>query len=112
MKNKQYYLTIPFIVIELVFMILVCFDIAGKKINSYLAIVVCFLFSLIFLSKNYKVIILQVGLLFTVISDTFLVLLDAKNPEAGMSTFVIVQLAYWAYLLLSITKRNRYSRFQ
>ena len=52
MKNKQYYLTIPFILIELVLMILVCFDITGKKIHSYVAIIICFLFSLIFLSKN------------------------------------------------------------
>ena len=107
MKNKQLYLTIPFIVIELVIMILVCFDITGKKIHSYVAIIICFLFSLISLSKNKKVIIIQIGLLFTVISDTFLVLLDAKNQEAGMTTFVVVQLAYWIYLLLNIQEHNR-----
>ena len=107
MKNKQLYLTIPFIVIELVLMILVCFDITGKKIHSYVAIIICFLFSLISLSKNKKVIIIQIGLLFTVISDTFLVLLDAKNQEAGMTTFVVVQLAYWICLLLNIQEHNR-----
>ncbi len=107
MKNKQYYLTIPFIVIEFVFLILVCFGITGKKINCFISILLCFLFSLIFIAKNPKVIILQVGLLFTVISDVFLVLLDAKIPEAGMSTFVVVQLSYWIYLLMNIKEHNR-----
>ena len=107
MKRWQDIIIVPFVIIELAILLLVCFGVFHTQTINFIAIVICFTFSLIFISKKLGVIAIQVGLLFTVISDIFLVLLDARHNDVAMTTFSITQIMYCMLLLLHVPQKRK-----
>ena len=100
MKKKQFLLVISFLVIEAVLYSLIL-SVGGdiNKFVSFSAILVAFIFSLLFTSysgvKNFT----RVALLFTVLADVCLVLMDPQNRLLAMIFFSITQLCYFYRLL-------------
>ena len=105
MRKWQNYLAISFIIVELIFLVLVCLGVGEGQTLHYVSIVICFAFSLVFISKKLSVALIQVGLLFTVISDTFLVLLNGAHKDVAMTTFAIAQIMYASLLLLKVDNK-------
>ena len=93
-------LSIGFIIVEL---ILYCCIISGVLVVpcEFASVVVAFLFSLIFLSFKHNKYLTQLGLLFTVIADIFLVVISNRVQSIAMTSFSIVQILYFVQLLLN-----------
>lgn len=103
-----------FLVIEAILFALILFIPSVTNINPfcYISIVMCFLFGgFLFLSHRSKFALLVViALFFTVVSDTFLVLLNkylcVTTQSLGMSSFLLVQVAYF-FAIWILTKDKR-----
>ena len=96
-----------FVLIELSFLMVVLFG-EGTivEIFSFCAIAFAFLFSLIFLSFKHKTFIVQFALLFTVLSDLFLVFGELQNKSLAMSFFSITQILYFVKLLMDTPNKK------
>lgn len=67
---------------------------------SFSAIALAFVFSLLFISfKNYGF-ITQTALLFTVIADIFLILVEPRNQAVAMTSFSITQILHFVRILI------------
>ena len=74
---------------------------------SFLSIVCAFLFALLFINIKSKTLLLNIGLLFTVCADLFLVIADPIQQSAGMVFFSFTQMCYFAFLYLSDENKKR-----
>ena len=96
-KSSKIYLIrlLSFLVIEAILFVLV-FSTHGliNKISSFLCVVVPFLFSLTFISKDFDTIYTQIALFCTVMADLFLVVLEPQIRGVAMTFFFITQLCY------------------
>ncbi len=94
-KNIQQIMLYVFIAIEAILFILIHFiKSVPSYIPSYIAIIICFLMSFVFFEKSKNWLLVAIALLFTLIADTYLVLLHASNQIAAMIAFNFTQLAY------------------
>ena len=95
-----------FILIQMILFALV-FTTRGDfhKMACFGCVVNPFAYSLKFLSKDKLVIFTQLGLLFTVFSDLFLIVIEPQYKSIAMVFFAIAQICYFLRLL-SLTKRK------
>ena len=70
----------------------------------------CFLFSLVYfiIKRNSNTLIFVIAFLFTILADTNLLILD-DNYELGILAFIIVQFAYFWYILKNMYTKDNYS---
>lgn len=73
---------------------------------QFSAIALAFAFSLIFISFRDRDFIVQFALLFTVISDIFLVLVQPRNQGVAMTTFSLTQILYFILLLMETPSKR------
>ncbi len=107
MSNKKTYLaiTISFIAIEFILLMLILFA-PNSAYSCYAAIVLVLIYSLLFKPENKKIILTQIALAFTLLSDTFLVGIFPTIQWLSMSSFFIVQSLYFARLLLNVQSKK------
>lgn len=109
--------SIPLILFILIHLILYLFIYAFKIITGktetiadYIVVISCFLFSLVYfiIKRNSNTLIFAIAFLFTILADTNLLILD-DNYELGILTFIIVQFAYFWYILKNMDTKDNYS---
>lgn len=106
MKKKMLrIINILFVIVQATFLGLILFLDADVNIFCFLTVCFGFLHAIPFVKKEKYGIAYILGLLFTVISDIFLVLRFTKtgaysDQAIAMTTFSIAQLCYGAFLLL------------
>lgn len=109
--------SIPLILFILIHLILYLFIYAFKIITGktetiadYIVVISCFLFSLVYfiIKRNSNTLIFVIAFLFTILADTNLLILD-DNYELGILTFIIVQFAYFWYILKNMYTKDNYS---
>lgn len=107
MKNKKmYYIsTAIFISAELALLFCILFA-PHSEISCLWAIVLAVIYSLLFQNKNAGVLLMQLALVFTLASDTFLVGVAPKIQWLAMTTFFVAQTLYFAKMLLSIKAKK------
>lgn len=97
---KQNFFLFIFILIELVLTVLVqLISGVSNTVVSFLAIVIAFLFPLLFIKKSYSYIYTQIGLLCTVFADLFLVVITPVYKIPAMIFFSITQICYFLKIL-------------
>lgn len=113
MTNKK---SIPLILFILIHSILYLFIYAFKIITGktetiadYIVVISCFLFSLVYfiIKRNSNTLIFVIAFLFTILADTNLLILD-DNYELGVLAFIIVQFAYFWYILKNMYTKDNY----
>lgn len=109
--------SIPLILFILIHLILYLFIYAFKiimgkteTIADYIVVISCFLFSLVYfiIKRNSNTLIFVIAFLFTILADTNLLILD-DNYELGILAFIIVQFAYFWYILKNMYTKDNYS---
>ena len=108
MKTKQLNLIASaFLAIQLIFYIIILGGLANNKsVMTFLPVMTAFLYSIIILSKDKRSYFLAIALLFTVISDTFLMLVKPLRQDVAMLTFSIAQLFHFARLFVDINSKK------
>jgi len=108
--------SIPLILFILIHLILYLFIYAFKIITGknetiadYIVVISCFLFSLVYfiIKRNSNTLIFVIAFLFTILADTNLLILD-DNYELGILAFIIVQFAYFWYILKNMYTKDNY----
>lgn len=108
--------SIPLILFVLIHLILYLFIYAFKIITGkaetiadYIVVISCFLFSLgyFIIKRNSNTLIFVIAFLFTILADTNLLILD-DNYELGVLAFIIVQFAYFWYILKNMYTKDNY----
>lgn len=108
--------SIPLILFILIHSILYLFIYAFKIITGktetiadYIVVISCFLFSLVYfiIKRNSNTLIFVIAFLFTILADTNLLILD-DNYELGILAFIIVQFAYFWYILKNMYTKDNY----
>ena len=108
--------SIPLILFILIHLILYLFIYAFKiimgkteTIADYIVVISCFLFSLVYfiIKRNSNTLIFVIAFLFTILADTNLLILD-DNYELGILAFIIVQFAYFWYILKNMYTKDNY----
>lgn len=96
-----------FLISEFILFVLI-FTLKGKAstIVSFLSIINPFLYSLSF-NKSKEVVMTNIALFFTVISDLFLVIIEPTYKDIAMISFNIVQICYFLRLLLLSNNKIR-----
>ena len=110
MKAKQLNIVnFAFIAIQLAFYVIILGGFAtNKSVMTFLPVITAFLYSVIILAKDKRSYFLAAALLFTVISDTFLMLVRPLHQDIAMVTFSIAQLLHFARLFVDInTKKEK-----
>lgn len=109
--------SIPLILFILIHLILYLFIYAFKIITGktetiadYIVVISCFLFSFVYfiIKRNSNTLIFVTAFLFTILADTNLLILD-DNYELGILAFIIVQFAYFWYILKNMYTKDNYS---
>ena len=107
--------SIPLILFILIHLILYLFIYAFKIITGktetiadYIVVISCFLFSLVYFIIKRNTLIFVIAFLFTILADTNLLILD-DNYELGILAFIIVQFAYFWYILKNMYTKDNYS---
>lgn len=101
-------LPLCFLLLESVFFVLI--QTTGGRVNeiiSFSSVTLAFVFSLFCLSKDVKSISTSSGLLFTVVSDLFLVIIKPQYKLVAMIFFSFAQLSYFIRLLYSDSDKDR-----
>lgn len=95
-----------FIMIEIVLYVLI-FTISGRVNDwiSFSAILMVFLFSLLFMFKNKYYIFTQIALFTTVMADLFLVVVEPRQQLVAMLFFSITQICYFLKLFFCSSSR-------
>lgn len=109
MKNKtNRIISITFIALELCLYIMILFlsKYIPYKYPAYISILLAFGFSL-FQIKNKDMLFEIVALCFTLVSDTFLVMVEPQNKLFGMIFFLVVQLAHMLYIHNYLNKKEQ-----
>ncbi len=106
--NKLSVATIlAFLTIEAIFLVLILWG-PSKYTNvfEFSSIVIVFLFSIIFFAKSKNNILTEVALLFTMIADLFLEIVNPMIQTIAMTSFLIVQLCYFVRLLFELKTKK------
>ncbi len=97
-----------FVLLESVLFILIqTVEGRANEIISFSSVAAALAFSLLYLSRNTKSLSTSSGLLFTVISDLFLVIIKPQYKLVAMIFFSLAQLSYFARLLYTECDRQR-----
>lgn len=107
MSKNLKILTSIFVFLEIILFFCVLF--IGGEINKYLSfsvVALAFIFSLLFISKKSTTILTNFALFFTVIADVFLVLCVPQVRDIAMVSFSIVQIMYFARILIESTSKK------
>lgn len=97
--------TLIFLILEAVLFPLIQFTSAYVSgISSYIAIVIVAIYALFTFRRGGSGQLIRLGILFTLVADYFLVLKEQQLE--GVLAFILVQLAYFVYLLLSEERRG------
>ena len=100
-------ITALFIAVQLVLYVIIMGGYASNKsVATYLPVITAFIFSAIILAKDKRSYFLALALLFTVISDTFLMLVKPLRQDIAMLTFSIAQLFHFARLFVDIKSKK------
>ena len=107
MKKSTLFTLIGFACVELVLLIAILFG-SNIAINvlEFLSIVIAFVFSLLFICDNPKVIITQTALFFTVIADLFLEIVSPMIQVVAMIAFSTVQVLHFSRLFLELSTKK------
>lgn len=107
MRSKiKYVFFALFIAIEICLLYIIVFSsLNGIKYYCFVSILLCLVFTLVFSIYDIDGILTIMALLFTVISDIFLVLVEPRIQWIAMTTFSAVQILYFARLLLNVKKK-------
>lgn len=73
---------------------------------SFSAVILACIFHLLFMSKARDYLLTQAALIFTVLADTFLVLIEPRMQLAGMCCFLVVQISYFLRIYLSTASKR------
>ena len=108
MKTKQLNLVASvFIAIQLTFYVIILGGFAdNKSVMTFLPVITAFLYSVIIWAKDKRSYFLAIALLFTVISDTFLMLVRPLHQDIAMLTFSMAQLFHFARLFVDIGSKK------
>lgn len=98
--NKKYlfHLSVIFVIIEITLEIIAQTSI-GNRWTDYFAVILACLFFIIFTEQSASYVFTQIGLIFTVVADYFLVYLNPQNQFLGVIFFILVQFAYFLRLV-------------
>ena len=97
---------IAFVLLEIILFPLIQIPPADvSAVCSYLAIILVVLFGFLCLGGDKDGHVIRLGLIFTLVADTFLVLLDDRLLE-GVLSFIVVQACYFVYLVIREDRRN------
>ena len=110
MKTKQLNIVNSvFVAIQLAFYVIILGGFAANKsVMTFLPVITAFLYSVVILARDKRSYLLAAALLFTVISDTFLMLVRPLHQDIAMVTFSIAQLFHFARLLVDVnTKKEK-----
>ena len=102
-KKRLLCLSVIFVIIEITLGIIAQTHI-GNKWTNYLAVILACLFLILFAEKSTSYVFTQIGLIFTVVADYFLVYLNPQNKLLGVIFFILVQFAY--FLRLAFEEKN------
>lgn len=83
-----------FVALEAVLYCIIFSPLPNSYIYCYISIVLCFLFTLVLFAKNKSRLLVCLALLFTLVADTFLILLEGAHKAAAMAVFNFAQIAY------------------
>ena len=102
-----------FAILEAFLLIAILFFSFGETVFCFLAVLVAFVHTALYFKQNENGFFVFIAMLFTLISDVFLVLFYTNTGEylhqaLGMSTFSITQIFYALYLHLS--QKNKAKR--
>ena len=115
MTKKQFYLMASsFVALQAVLYYFMLFgegqsggDLHGN-LSRYAPVVLSLAFSLCFIEVKKVTVLINLGLVFTVVADYFLILSDPIVKEPGVLAFSVTQLCYFAYLyFLQESKKAR-----
>ena len=100
------YLVPAFCVVEAILLSLILFTDFYTTYVCFSVIITCFLATFIFIKDAKFNFLVSIALLFTVISDFFLVVLFSYHPHEffqslAVTTFSVTQLCYFAYLIVN-----------
>lgn len=106
LNKKTIIISSVFITLEIILGILIQFTRGNLHITlCYSSVIIACLFSLLFISfKDYMTI--QIGLLFTVLADLFLVVLTPMLQVPAMICFSITQLSYFIRIYFNQTTKK------
>ena len=99
-KNWKFWTACVFVALEVAIFVVALF-VPGYGKLSYAATCLAFVFAFVYVNKNARVWLTICALLFTVVSDWFLVLRMPFDQQTAMTTFLIAQLCYATRLVLS-----------
>lgn len=95
-----------FIALEVVLLPLIQLNVCDAvEYWQYSAVILAFLFSLLCLRGDRRGDLVRLGLAITLVADYFLVI-DGDAYLAGVVTFIFVQIAYFAYLVLEDERKT------
>lgn len=107
MKNKKLYYIFSSIFVAAELAMLFCILFAPhSEYYCYASILLAVLYSLLFTKGTAQISLMQTALVFTLVSDTFLVGIAPINQAFAMTTFFIVQTCYFAKMLLDIKAKK------
>jgi hypothetical protein len=104
-------INIAFVSIETILLVLILFVLNSVSIVCFLTVCVAFCFSLLLFGEQKRGCYKSIALLFTVVSDVFLVIVYQKSGQMlhqilGVCFFTVVQALYFIYLILSTSKKS------
>ena len=99
--------TIVFLCIELVFFVLILWG-PGELIGTleFTSIAIAFCFSLLFFAKVSTIILTEIALFFTMTADFFLEIVKPMMQAVAMTSFLLVQLCYFARLFIELKTKK------
>lgn len=111
-KKKSIPLILFILIHSILYLFIYAFKIITEKtetIADYIVVISCFLFSLVYfiIKRNSNTLIFVIAFLFTILADTNLLILD-DNYELGVLAFIIVQFAYFWYILKNMYTKDNY----
>ncbi len=109
-RDKRIFLPAVFLFLALELSLSVLLHTVGGGWNahlSYAVVLLAFLFCFLFAERSGRYLLTQIALLFTAVSDWYLVLHPERGYLTAMLFFTVVQLAYGARLLLEDRDRVR-----
>jgi uncharacterized protein involved in response to NO len=100
-------ITAIFITIQLILYVIILGGFASNKsVMTFLPVITAFLYSVIILARDKRSYFLTAALLFTVISDVFLMLVKPMQQDVAMLTFSAAQLFHFARLFVDINSKK------
>lgn len=96
-----------FVGVQLGFYIIIMGELSSNEnVLTFLSVITSFVFSILMISQKKQAFLTSFALLFTVISDVFLMLVHPIKQDVAMTTFSIAQLLYCYRLLVEMNREK------